>query len=143
MSACGDVVRNIMASPSPHHDARQARIEADARMLSEHLKPKSRAYYEIFLDEAPSGDAEEEEPLYGPTYLPRKFKVGITHEADNTIDVLTNDLGIVAKFDGDTLLGYKHRHRRRTGHDPQQRPHLSAAGDAHRFRGPKRPHPDG
>ncbi len=106
MSACGDVVRNIMASPSPHHDARQARIEADARMLSEHLKPKSRAYYEIFLDEAPSGDAEEEEPLYGPTYLPRKFKVGITHEADNTIDVLTNDLGIVAKFDGDTLLGY-------------------------------------
>ena len=105
MSACGDVVRNIMASPMPARNAQQTRIEADARMLSEHLKPKTRAYYEIFLDEAPRGE-EEDEPLYGPTYLPRKFKVGITHQADNTIDVLTNDLGIVALFEGDTLLGY-------------------------------------
>jgi sulfite reductase (ferredoxin) len=105
MSACGDVVRNIMASPKPRRDARQARIEADARLLSEHLKPRTRAYYEIFLDEAPSGE-DEEEPLYGPTYLPRKFKIGITHAADNTIDVLTNDLGIIAIFEGDTLLGY-------------------------------------
>jgi sulfite reductase (ferredoxin) len=105
MSACGDVVRNIMASPTPRRDARQARIEADARLLSEHLKPRTRAYYEIFLDEAPSGE-DEDEPLYGPTYLPRKFKIGITHAADNTIDVLTNDLGIVAIFDGDTLQGY-------------------------------------
>ncbi len=105
MSACGDVVRNVMASPTPIRNAQQARIEADSRMLSEHLKPKTRAYYEIFLDEAPRGE-DEEEPLYGPTYLPRKFKVGITHAADNTIDVLTNDLGIVAIFDGDTLLGY-------------------------------------
>ncbi len=53
MSACGDVVRNIMASPTPLRDARQARLIADARLLSEHLKPKSRAYYEIFLDAAP------------------------------------------------------------------------------------------
>jgi sulfite reductase (ferredoxin) len=105
MSACGDVVRNIMASPTPRRDARQARIEADARLLSEHLKPKSRAYYEIFLDEAP-GETEEDEPLYGPTYLPRKFKIGITHADDNTIDVLTNDLGIVAIFEGDRLQGY-------------------------------------
>ena len=105
MSACGDVVRNIMASPMPVRNAQQARIEADARMLSEHLKPKTRAYYQIFLDEAPSGE-DEDESLYGATYLPRKFKVGITHQADNTIDVLTNDLGIVALFEQDTLLGY-------------------------------------
>jgi sulfite reductase (ferredoxin) len=105
MSACGDVVRNITASPMPRRDARQARIEADARLLSEHLKPKSRAYYQIFLDEAPT-EEDEDEPLYGATYLPRKFKVGITHAADNTIDVLTNDLGIVAIFDGDVLQGY-------------------------------------
>ena len=105
MSACGDVVRNIMASPMPVRNAQQARIESDARKLSEHLKPKTRAYYQIFLDEAPTGE-DEDEPLYGATYLPRKFKVGITHQADNTIDVLTNDLGIVALFDGDTLLGY-------------------------------------
>ncbi len=106
MSACGDVVRNIMASPTPRRDARQARIVADARMLSEHLKPKSHAYYEIFLDAAPDPTAREEEPLYGPTYLPRKFKVGITAADDNTIDVLTNDLGLVAHFEGETLTGY-------------------------------------
>jgi sulfite reductase (ferredoxin) len=106
MSACGDVVRNVMASPTPRRDAKHARIEADARLLSEHLKPKSRAYYQIFLDEAPNPDVDETETLYGPTYLPRKFKIGITSEDDNTIDVLTNDLGIVAHFDGDTLRGY-------------------------------------
>ncbi len=106
MSACGDVVRNIMSSPNPTADARQARLWADARLLSEHVKPKSRSYYEIFLDEQPSQAGDEDEPLYGPTYLPRKFKIGITHEADNTIDVLTNDLGIIAVFDGDTLRGY-------------------------------------
>ena len=106
MSACGDVVRNIMCSPNPMIDAKQARLWADAQALSEHLKPKSRAYYEIFLDEAPSGTTDEDEPLYGATYLPRKFKIGITHEADNTIDVLTNDLGIIAVFDGDLLRGY-------------------------------------
>jgi sulfite reductase (ferredoxin) len=106
MSACGDVVRNIMASPTPLRDARHARIEADARMLSEHLKPKTRAYYQIFLNEDPALAGDEEEVLYGPTYLPRKFKVGITVADDNTIDVLTNDLGIIADFDGDMLRGY-------------------------------------
>jgi sulfite reductase (ferredoxin) len=106
MSACGDVVRNVMASPTPLRDAKHARIAADARLLSEHLKPKSRAYFQIFLDEAPNPEVDETETLYGPTYLPRKFKVGITCEDDNTIDVLTNDLGIVSQFDGDTLLGY-------------------------------------
>ncbi len=105
MAACGDVVRNITASPTPVKSAMQARIQADAALLSEHLKPKSRAYFEIFLDETPRGE-DEEEPLYGPTYLPRKFKIGITHAADNSIDVLTNDLGIVALFEGDTLRGY-------------------------------------
>jgi sulfite reductase (ferredoxin) len=106
MSACGDVVRNIMASPTPRRDARALRIAADARRLSEHLKPKSRAYYQIFLDEAPNDEVDETETLYGETYLPRKFKIGITHAADNTIDVLTNDLGIVAHFAGDVLEGY-------------------------------------
>src|SRR5580698_2932506 len=106
MSACGDVVRNVMASPTPVRDAKHARIEADARLLSEHLKPKSRAYYQIFLDEAPNPEVDEQETLYGETYLPRKFKIGVTSEDDNTIDVLTNDLGIIAQFDGQVLRGY-------------------------------------
>jgi len=59
MSACGDVVRNVMASPTPRRDTRQAQIMRDARLLSEHLKPKSRAYYQIFLDEAPDPAVDE------------------------------------------------------------------------------------
>jgi sulfite reductase (ferredoxin) len=106
-SACGDVVRNVMTSPAPVRDAVHARLEADARMLSGALLPASRAYHQIFLDEPASGDgADEHEPLYGDTYLPRKFKIGVAIPEDNTIDVLTNDLGFLAVFEGDVLRGY-------------------------------------
>ncbi len=106
--ACGDVSRNVTASPAPLRDAQHERIIADARQLSEVLKPKSRAYYQIFLDESPElvSHEEQEETLYGPTYLPRKFKIGITVPEDNTIDVLTNDLAIVAIWQDGALLGY-------------------------------------
>lgn len=46
------------------------------------------------------------EPLYGDTYLPRKFKIGLITPEDNSIDVFTHDLGIVLIFEGDTLKGY-------------------------------------
>ncbi len=74
-------------------------------MLSQRLLPKSRAYHEIFLD-GEKLDLPEQEPLYGPTYLPRKFKIALTVPSDNTVDVLANDLGLIALFDGDVLLGY-------------------------------------
>ena len=105
-AACGDVVRNVMTTPAPRRDAVHARLQADAAELSARLLPKSRGYYEIFLDEEPVGGAIEE-PVYGATYLPRKFKIGLIHPADNTVDVLANDLGFVAVWDGDTLLGYQ------------------------------------
>ena len=106
-AACGDVVRNITTSPAPLRDAAHARLEADARMLSAALLPRSRAYHEIFLDAEPGADAgAEEEPLYGPTYLPRKFKIGLAIPEDNTIDVLSNDLGLVAVWEGGALRGY-------------------------------------
>ncbi len=110
-AACGDVVRNVMTTPAPVRDSVHARLEADARLLSERLLPHSRAYHQIFLDEEAKEGAEETEPLYGSTYLPRKFKIGIGTPADNTIDVLTNDLGFIALFEDDgagghALLGY-------------------------------------
>ncbi|MFO1060577.1 MAG: NADPH-dependent assimilatory sulfite reductase hemoprotein subunit [Dongiaceae bacterium] len=105
LAACGDVVRNVMSSPAPIRDAVHARLEADARMLSERLAPRSNAYHEIWLDGEPLAAAEAE-PLYGATYLPRKFKIAIGTPQDNSVDVLTNDLGIVALFDHDRLLGY-------------------------------------
>ncbi|MGI4939754.1 MAG: NADPH-dependent assimilatory sulfite reductase hemoprotein subunit [Janthinobacterium lividum] len=111
MNACGDVSRNVMTTPAPRRDVQHRQLEADARMLADALRPRSRAYYEIFLDEAPvAGAGEEEEPLYGSTYLPRKFKIAVIVPSDNTADVLANDLGLIAIYDdegrGDTLLGY-------------------------------------
>ncbi len=107
MSACGDVVRNLMATPSPRRDVRHDRVRADVAMLSQALLPKSRAYYQIFLDEQPVAGADEEETLFGGTYLPRKFKIGIALPDDNSVDVLSNDLGLIAHFDArDRLEGY-------------------------------------
>ena len=106
-AACGDVVRNVTTSPAPRRDAPHARLAADAEALSAGLLPRTRAYHEIFLDAVPGADAgEEAEPLYGPTYLPRKFKIGLALPQDNTIDVLSNDLGLIAVWGGGALRGY-------------------------------------
>ena len=107
-AACGDVVRNVMTTPAPQRDAIHMRLRADATMLSERLLPHSRGYYEIFLDEPGDDSAPaEDEPVYGATYLPRKFKIGLVHFSDNTVDVLANDLGLVAVFEGEVLQGYQ------------------------------------
>ncbi len=110
LAACGDVVRNVTTVPAPIRDAVHRRLEADARALSTHLLPQTRAYHEIWVEGAPwrenENAAEEPDPLYGERYLPRKFKMGLAIPEDNTIDVLTNDLAIVALFEGDRLLGY-------------------------------------
>ncbi len=107
LCACGDVVRNLMATPAPVRDAVHRRLAADAQMLSERLLPRSRAYHEIWLDGEPlAAGVREEEPLYGDTYLPRKFKIALCAPADNSVDVLANDIGIIALFEGDELIGY-------------------------------------
>ncbi|MDE2515891.1 MAG: NADPH-dependent assimilatory sulfite reductase hemoprotein subunit [Rhodospirillales bacterium] len=104
-SACGDVARNLMVTPAPRQDAAHRRLLDDARMLAAALLPASRAYHQIFLDEADPG-IEEEEALYGPAYLPRKFKIALALPEDNTVDVLCNDLGLIAVFEGGALAGY-------------------------------------
>ena len=105
-AACGDVVRNVMSTPAPRRDAVHARLEADARMLSERLLPASRGYHQIFLDDDTTDAATESEPLYGTTYLPRKFKIALATPTDNTVDVMANDLGLIAVFEEDVLIGY-------------------------------------
>src|SRR6266478_6580108 len=114
LAACGDVVRNVTTVPAPIRDAVHRRLEADARALSTHLLPQTRAYHEIWVEGAPwredESAAEKPDPFYGERYLPRKFKMGLAIPEDNTIDVLTNDLAIVALFDGsqgeERLAGY-------------------------------------
>ena len=106
--ACGDVVRNVVTTPAPVADAVHRRLRDDAVRLSNHFLPATRAYHEIWLDGSPLPESAgaETEPLYGATYLPRKFKIGLATPDDNSADVLTNDLAVIAFFDGERLLGY-------------------------------------
>lgn len=106
LAACGDVVRTVTTVPAPIRDPVHQRLENDARRLSAHLLPKTGAYHEIWLDGEKVTREDVPDPLYGERYLPRKFKVGLAIPEDNTIDVLTNDLAIVALFEGDWLAGY-------------------------------------
>lgn len=106
LGACGDVVRNVTATPAPIADAKHRRLQADAAMLSDNLAPTTRAYHEIWIGDERVDGEEPADPLYGEAYLPRKFKIGIATPDDNSIDVLTNDLGIVALFADEVLIGY-------------------------------------
>jgi sulfite reductase (ferredoxin) len=110
LAACGDVVRTVTTSPAPLRNAIYARLEADARLLGSALLPQTGAYREIWVDGEKwrdgEGADEPTDPLYGERYLPRKFKIGFAVPEDNTIDVLTNDLGIVALWQAGELVGY-------------------------------------
>jgi sulfite reductase (ferredoxin) len=98
LAACGDVVRNVTCCPANHDDRRQDGLLAHARQLATRFRPRTAAYYEVWLDgeHAVSAQrAEDEEPLYRDVYLPRKFKIGLAWPGDNCIDVYTQDVGIV------------------------------------------------
>src|SRR5262249_11962885 len=97
LGACGDVTRNVMACPAPVHDTVHEALQQCARTLALELAPKSNAYHEIWLDGQDVGPAEPDvEPLYGKTYLPRKFKIGFALPYDNCVDVYAQDLGFLA-----------------------------------------------
>src|SRR5579875_972209 len=109
LAACGDVNRNVMCNPNPYQSEIHAQVYEWASYLSEYLLPKTRAYHEIWLDEervAGTPAFEEEEPLYGPTYLPRKFKIGIAVPPSNDIDVFSQDLGLIAIVENHKLIGF-------------------------------------
>jgi len=111
IAACGDVVRNVVSTANPIESAAHAEAYAWAVQLSAELAPKTRAYHEIWLDgEALIGEPEstvtEQEPLYGATYLPRKFKIGLAIPPLNDIDVFSQDLGLVAIIEAGTLRGF-------------------------------------
>jgi len=103
MAACGDVVRNVMAAPAPDIDGRQAKVQAFADELSDILLPATNAYHEIWLDgdKIYSGreEVQESEPIYRHAYLPRKFKIGVAVPGNNSVDLYTQDIGLVAIFD--------------------------------------------
>jgi sulfite reductase (NADPH) hemoprotein beta-component len=107
ISGCGDVNRNVMVSPNPERSAVLQQVHEHARSWSEYALPRTRAYHEIWLDEElVAGGEPEPEPLYGATYLPRKFKTGFALPPSNDVDVFTQDLGFIAVVEGGRLAGY-------------------------------------
>ncbi|CDQ19783.1 assimilatory sulfite reductase (NADPH) hemoprotein subunit [Halobacillus karajensis] len=106
IAACGDVNRNVMSNVNPDQSAIHAEVHDWAKRVSEHLLPKTRAYHEIWLDEEKIVDGKEEEPIYGPHYLPRKFKIGLAVPPSNDVDVFSQDLGFIAIIKGGELLGF-------------------------------------
>ncbi len=107
IAACGDVNRNVMCTGNPHESPAHAAALQLARDISDGLLPKSRAWHEIWLgDERVAGGEAEEEPMYGPTYLPRKFKVAIAVPPQNDVDVYAHDLGFIAQVEDGRTVGY-------------------------------------
>ena len=108
LGACGDVVRNITCYPAPLADRPRADVGAYAQETARRFRPRTQAYYQLWLDgeRAVTAEAPGEEPLYGTTYLPPKFKIGFAFPGDNCIDVYSNDIGVVPVLDGESLRSF-------------------------------------
>ena len=112
LAACGDVNRNVMAPATPVMNTLGKQVNADAIRCSEALLPKTKAYHSIWVEGVQLNLEDPEnknfvDPLYGATYLPRKFKVAFVIAPTNDVDILTNDLGFTAiPAEDGTLAGY-------------------------------------
>jgi sulfite reductase (NADPH) hemoprotein beta-component len=107
IAACGDVNRNVIATTDPWRRALYATVSGLARDIATHLLPHSRAWHEIWLeDEKVSGGVVEDEPIYGRTYMPRKFKIAVALPPHNDVDVFAHDLGFIAIEQRGKIVGY-------------------------------------
>ena len=113
LGACGDVNRNVMCCPAPYKDSVRDEMQQLARVVTDHLAPRTPAYHQIWLREEGEeekveivGPPEAIEPIYRDIYLPRKFKIGIALPEDNCIDVYTHDVGLLVVREGQTIHGY-------------------------------------
>ena len=103
LAACGDVERNVMGCPTPENGEAQRTVNGLAREITARLRPATAAYHEIWVDgekvatSEPTKEAaaESADPVYGATYLPRKFKTGIALTTDNCVDVFAQDAGLI------------------------------------------------
>ena len=119
LAACGDVERNVLCCPAPLRDAVRDRLYQDAELWAAHAAPRSSSYWEIWLDgekietlppageiQVPTSGDDPVEPIYGKTYLPRKFKTAFALPEDNCTDIHANDLGYLAIVEDGELVGY-------------------------------------
>ncbi len=96
IAACGDVNRNVLSASNPYQSDAHAAAYDLAKTISDELLPKTGAWREIWLDGEMVAGGEVEEPVYGKTYLPRKFKTVIAVPPSNDVDVFAHDLGFIA-----------------------------------------------
>ena len=125
VAACGDVQRNVMGCPAPYADPLHQQLQRLADGLSRHFTPRTPAYHELWVEEVGTGQRElvggrveasegrqgeapedEVEPIYGKTYLPRKFKTALGFTSDNCVDIYTQDLGFLAIVRDGEIIGY-------------------------------------
>jgi len=112
-AACGDVERNVMCCPAPYTNNRlHDQLQQMADSIAEHLKPRATSYFEIWLtdDEGTKTNVADfqpiDEPIYGTHYLPRKFKTALAFSEDNSVDLYTHDLGLMAIVENGEIVGY-------------------------------------
>lgn len=106
LAACGDVNRQVVGAVNPHLSSQHRLVHEWAQRLSDHFLPRTGAYHEIWLDGEKITADQDEEPIYGTTYLPRKFKMGVTIPPLNDIDVFAQDLGLIAIVENGVLEGF-------------------------------------
>ena len=106
IAACGDDSRGVMCTADPQSSRFHAEVAALAKRVSDHVIPKTRAYHVILYGSERIGTSKAEEPFYGRTYLPRKFKIGFALPPSNDIDVYAQDLGLIAIADEEQLIGF-------------------------------------
>jgi sulfite reductase beta subunit-like hemoprotein len=106
LAACGDVCRNVMASAAPFTDEVYTQIRKTTEEIAVDLRPATKAYYELWVDGKKQDIPGETEPFYGETYLPRKYKVGVTLAGENQIDVYSYDAGLIGFVEDGKLVGY-------------------------------------
>jgi sulfite reductase (ferredoxin) len=112
LAACGDVARNTVCSAAPFDRPVEQQLESYVKLIGRSLKPKTQAYYEVWVGGEKAASVEQPdnpwqvEPVYGPTYLPRKFKIGFTYEGDNATDVYSNDVGFVPHVEDGRIVGF-------------------------------------
>ena len=111
ISACGDVSRNVLAPPTPAHTRVRDQVYQDCVKVADAVRPETKAYHAIWIDGVQLDLNSEEnkkfvDPLFGATYLPRKFKIAFAIPPSNDVDVFTNDVGFIAIIENEKLVGY-------------------------------------
>lgn len=106
VAACGDDSRGVMCTVDPQGSRFHAEVAEMAKRVSDHVIPKTRAYHEIWYGDERVASSGPEEPFYGPTYMPRKFKIGFALPPSNDIDVYAQDLGLIAIGGPEGLDGF-------------------------------------